>query len=130
MDKVLSLLFADWFVKIQPAISHIFLFFFFEGVVGQRGPGRRCFSKPVNATFSSQAQKFLLLLQKKRTNKPFSCQLCPAGNVTALSQWNKACLVSVLSKGLLIQTKEKYSHLEGVVGRGWEWRKQSSDGKS
>lgn len=68
--------------------------------------------------------------KKKRTNKSLSCQLCPAGNVTALSQKNKACLVSVLSKGLLIQTKEKYSHLEGVIGRGREWRKQSSDGKS
>lgn len=67
---------------------------------------------------------------KKRTNKFLSCQVFPAGNVTALSQKNKACLVSVLSKGLLIQTKEKYSHLEGVIGRGWEWWKQSSDGKS
>lgn len=34
MDKVLSLSFADWFVKIQPVISHTLLFLFFEGEVG------------------------------------------------------------------------------------------------
>lgn len=39
MDKVLSLSLADWFVKIQPAISHIFLFFFFFFLKGRWGRG-------------------------------------------------------------------------------------------
>lgn len=42
--------------------------------------GRRCFSKPVNAMFSSQAEKFLLLLQKKDKQALFmsavSCWKC------------------------------------------------------
>lgn len=63
---------ADWFVKLQSAISRIFFpFFFVERRCGAEGAKQEVFSKPVNSTFSSQAQKFLLFMQKKGQTSPF-----------------------------------------------------------
>lgn len=70
---------ADWFVKMESAISHIFFpFFFFERRWGAERAKQEVFSKPVNSTFSSQAQKFLLFVQKKDKQVPF---------MSAMSSW-------------------------------------------
>lgn len=47
--------------------------------MGQRGPTKwEAFSRPVNSTFRSQAQKFLLFVQKKDKQVPF---------MSAMSSW-------------------------------------------
>lgn len=111
---------------------HIFspFFLFLKVYVGQRGPAKwEAFSRPVNSTFRSQAQKFLLFMQKKDKQVPFMSDM-PSWKCHSFVTKEQSMPGVCSLKSLLIQTKEKYSHLEGVIGRGQEWRKQSSDSKS